>query len=131
MNKVEMKEAIRRAAVGEMREIEPGTVARTYRFAPEFPGFGGHFPDFPILPAVAQLLAALCLVEDWGVRPLRLLAVEHAKFLLQLRPQQEIVVQCREHRKDGRQLLDCRLWREEQLAASFSLVVADREAGSC
>lgn len=122
-----LAEAIRAAVLGEIRTVAPDTVEGEFRFPAGFPGFAGHFPGYPILPAVVQMLTALCLAEDWGGRPLRLLAVEHAKFMMPLGPQQKIVVQCRERRKADRRLLDARLCREEQLAASFTLVVVDRE----
>ncbi len=97
---------------------------RSYRFGAEFPGFAGHFPGYPIVPAIVQLQAALCLAEDWKGVPLRLATVENAKFFLQLRPGQEIVVECRESRRDGRPACEVRLRSGEELAASFILVLA-------
>ena len=119
--------AIRAGAVGEIRETGPGTVERSYRFPAEFPGFAGHFPGYPIVPAIVQLQAALCLAEDWLGAPLRLAAVENAKFLLQLRPQEEIMVECRERRRDGRLTCEARLRRGEEVAASFVLMLAAGE----
>lgn len=127
---IKMKDGIRAAAIEAIRAIKPDTVQRRFIFPSEFPGFAGHFPGFPILPAIVQVQTAFCLAEDWLGAPLRLLGVENAKFLLQLRPGEEINVECRERRRDGQLVCDGRLWRAEELAASFQLILAT-EPVSC
>lgn len=124
-----MAVAIRAAAQEEIRSTGPDTIERICRFPADFAGFAGHFPGFPIVPAVAQLQTAQCLVEDHLGRPLRLAAVVSAKFLLQLRPEEEIAVECRLRRPDGRLLADVRLRRGEALAAVFTLELAEGEEG--
>lgn len=92
MNK--LRQEIAAAAIGPLETVETGELCRWFRFEPSFTGFAGHFPGFPIVPAVVQLLAAQSLVEDFYGRPLRLQSVEHAKFVHQLRPDQEVRVRC-------------------------------------
>lgn len=93
MNK--MKKAIEAAATTPPETDEGETVARTFRFDKTFPGFAGHFPEYPIVPAIVQILAAQILVESCHGAPLRLSSVDSAKFLKQLTPGQEIRVTCR------------------------------------
>jgi len=59
----------------------------------DFPGFAGHFPNEPILPAVMQLLAVRLLVEAVAQTPLVVVAVERLKFKGMVRPGEEVVVQ--------------------------------------
>lgn len=120
---------IRAAADEEIRRVGPDTVERLYRFPADFSGFAGHFPGFPILPAVVQIQTAHALAEDHLQAPLRLAAVESAKFLLQLPPAVEIAVECRLRRREGRLLCDARLRRGGELAATFTLELAEGEAG--
>lgn len=121
---IKMTDGIRAAAIEAIRALNSDTVQRRYIFPAEFPGFAGHFPGFPILPAIVQVQTALCLAEDWLGAPLRLLGVENAKFLQQLRPGEEILVECRDRRRDGQLVYDGRLWRTGELAASFQLILA-------
>jgi 3-hydroxyacyl-[acyl-carrier-protein] dehydratase len=124
-----LREAIRRAAVAPARGTFPATVQRAYRFGADFPGFDGHFPAYPVLPAVVQIQTALQLAEEQMGRGLQLLAVESAKFLQQLRPDEEIVVSCRPRLKGETQVIDARLSRDGQPAAAFLLLVAARQEG--
>ena len=78
----------------------------------EFPGFAGHFPEAPVLPAVMQLLAVRLLAEalvDIGLAPFR---VERLKFKGMVSPTEVIRVRLG--------LKDC----ADGLGAEFSL---DRE----
>lgn len=118
-----LSKAIRGCALGPLRETGTETAERDHSFPAGFPGFEGHFPGFPILPGVAQIQAALCLAEDWRGAPLRLAAVESAKFLLQIRPEEPVTVLVREKRRGDRLSLDARLLRDGEVAASFTLAV--------
>jgi 3-hydroxyacyl-[acyl-carrier-protein] dehydratase len=121
----QLSEAIRASALSPFRGAGTDTVERDHLFGPDFPGFEGHFPGFPILPGVAQIQAAFCLAEDCRGTALRLAGVESAKFLIQIRPEERVTVQIREKRRGDRLLLDARLTREGELAASFTLSVEE------
>ena len=45
------------ALVGEAREVEPGAYAAEFRFAEDFIGFAGHFPENPVVPGIALIMA--------------------------------------------------------------------------
>ena len=124
MNKV--KRAIVSSAVDAMQVTEADTVTRYYCFSPDFIGFFGHFPGYPILPAFVQVLTALSLAEEKKGCSLKLATVENAKFLIPLRPYQEIAVQCRERLIGKKPGCEVCLMLVEELAASFQLTFVER-----
>ncbi len=85
-----LRRGIRASATGDIARTGPETVARRYRFAPDFIGFSGHFPGNPILPAIVQVCAVVSLAEEEEGKPLRLAAVRSAKFLSPIRPGEEV-----------------------------------------
>jgi 3-hydroxyacyl-[acyl-carrier-protein] dehydratase len=124
-----IRAAITAAAAAPAEYPEAGTIERRYCFAPDFPGFAGHFPGYAVLPAVVQLLAAVVLAEELAGGPLRMVAVDGAKFLRQLRPGDEITVRCREKRRDAAVVYEGSLSVPAGLAASFLLTLAAAEEG--
>jgi 3-hydroxyacyl-[acyl-carrier-protein] dehydratase len=115
MNRI--REAITQAALSPAR-INDDTCEQSFCFATDFPGFAGHFPDYPILPAVLQTLMAQMLAEQAAGRPLQFSALERAKFTHQIGPGDRIDVHLS--------------WREEDgtLRCSAELKVADKRAAS-
>lgn len=83
MNQV--REAILKSAVDNGR-YDPDGGERTFCFAEDFVGFSGHFPDYPVLPAILQVLTAQLVAEGVIGSPVRLVALERAKFLRRIRP---------------------------------------------
>ncbi len=122
-----LKSAIRSSASGPVRETEPGTFVRSYCFAPEFIGFSGHFPGYPILPAFIQVLTVLVMAEEVKGRPLKVLTLEKAKFQMEIFPGKEIIVLCRERIIKGKTRLEGTLTVDESPAASFLLTFAEEE----
>ena len=116
-----IRRAIRAATVSELIMIEPGVYQRRYALSSDFSGFQGHFPGYPLLPAFIQILMALILIEDQKKAPLELMELAKAKFLLEIRPNQEIVVQCAEHPHPTALSYEARLMIPKGLASSFKL----------
>jgi len=58
----------------------------------EFPGFAGHFPEAPVLPAVMQLLAVRLLAEALVDNRLAPVRVERLKFKGMVSPTEVILV---------------------------------------
>lgn len=119
MNKI--RQEINAAAIGPMLREPSGECSRCFSFAPQFTGFAGHFPGYPIVPAVVQLLVAQSLAEEFYGSPLRLRSVENAKFLHQLRPGQEVRVLCRSKDRPEGFCFDVQLSMGETRVASFVL----------
>ena len=84
-----LRSAIRESALGPVKETEKGTWVRSYCFAPDFIGFSGHFPGYPILPAFVQVLMVLTMAEEVKGRRLQVLTLERAKFQKEVFPGQE------------------------------------------
>jgi 3-hydroxyacyl-[acyl-carrier-protein] dehydratase len=116
-----MKEAVAAAALEPPQPQEDGSWSRRCRFAPDFPGFAGHFPGYAVLPAVVQILAAVVLAEAVTGRRLRLRQIDNAKFLIQLHPEGQITVRCREKAVAGRRVWEASLQVDAGTAAQFLL----------
>ena len=57
-----------------------------YQFDHDFPAFNGHFPEKPVLPAVAQLAAVRVIVEKAVGSELRPFACQRVKFVGVIEP---------------------------------------------
>jgi len=121
-----MRSDLLAAACSNLERRDDGSVSQDFRFNEDFIGFAGHFPGYPIVPAVAQLLAAQVVVEQCEAAPRKLREVSHAKFLQQLLPGQTFRVRCQE-KADKPHNFDAKIFLGEELAASFRLVFAARE----
>ena len=59
-------------------------------FPPEFIGFAGHFPGYPILPAIVQMLAAQVVIDCHLGRETDLVRLTRAKFMDTVLPDQRV-----------------------------------------
>jgi 3-hydroxyacyl-[acyl-carrier-protein] dehydratase len=125
MNKIQR--AIRDAAVSPMIVEEGIAATKRYRFSHDFIGFSGHFPGYPILPAFVQIMTACTLAEEFKGRALELATIEKAKFLLEIGPEQEILVRIRERTIGARPGCEARLLVKDAVAASFRMGFEEEE----
>ena len=102
-------------------KAKPDTVVKRYCFRPDFIGFSGHFPGYPILPALVQLQIGNILAEENEGRPLRISSVERAKFLLEIHPNQEVLAQCKMRLLRGKLAADVSIMLKNSLASSILL----------
>ena len=121
-----MRDGIARAALGPVERGGDGELSRQFRFPADFVGFAGHFPGFPLLPGIVQLLLAQCVVEDGTGRPQRLGEVNHAKFLEQVPPEATLTVRCRPRGAQADGWWSARLEIGGRTAATFQLQLAER-----
>ena len=122
-----LKQEINSSKVGEKSVTDADGAQQCYRFGPDFLGFAGHFPGYPILPAFVQLLTAQTLIEEYHGHPLELAMVEKAKFHLPLKPGQEVRVAFRRRKIGERPVYETRLGVDEGLASAFRLVFVEKE----
>lgn len=112
---------IRAAGTGPLTADPDGCLSRRYRFPAGFAGFDGHFPGAPILPAVVQIRVAVAMAAEHAGRPLRLQAIESAKFLSPVHPDEEILVRLRLCETDGKPMHDAVLTVDGRAASTFLL----------
>ena len=126
-----LRQAVGESAVESVHVGADGSVSRRYRFGPAFPGFAGHFPGRPILPAIVHVLAGVDTLDAWlGVRQ-RLVGIDNAKFTLPVGPDQTLVVQCRERDPGpGGRRYEVRLSTDGRPAALFVLETAAVSEGA-
>ncbi len=116
-----LQAAVQDAALGPAEQTADGFWRQTFRFAPEFCGFAGHFPGAPVLPAIVQVLLVEELARAMASGPVRLSRVVAAKFLIKLGPGREITVTARQHPNDRGSGLDAQVLCNEGVAAKLRL----------
>lgn len=121
----ELIDAVKRSALGPAQKTGPDTITGRYLFAEDFPGFSGHFPGYPILPAVVQLIAAQCLIEEHRGREIHPASVRNAKFLQEIRPGSEITIQCTDRGIEGTLGSRIEIYSEGKTAASFFMTFTE------
>ena len=129
MSTSDLTGAIRAAAIGEIERRADGSVRQRYVFNADFPGFSGHFPGRPILPAVLQIMAANQLVEAATEQRLLSAAIERAKFLQPIVPGAVVEITCR-RLPGAADLWEARIDSDSQAAASFYLTLRVPAAGA-
>lgn len=80
------------AHVAPAIQTAPDVWATDYHLSGDFPGFTGHFPGNPVLPALLQTAMVRLLIEDILGTPC-FLGVRNAKFSLPIRPDAVVTVQ--------------------------------------
>ncbi len=122
MNKI--LQGIAAASQGTVTSDEAGTLEGRYCFTESFAGFAGHFPGHPILPAIVEIMVVVSLVGEHMRCRQRLVAVEDAKFLNPVSPDQELLVCCRPRTVKGKLLYDAKLTVGDTTTASMLIELA-------
>ena len=90
-----MRQALQNTAQGELITDNSDSGFRKFCPATDFIGFDGHFPDYPILPAMLQILLGIIVSEELYGQKLALQKLDKAKFMAQIQPEQSITVSCK------------------------------------
>lgn len=122
-----MRAAIKESAITPA-QISEMTGVQSFCFNQDFIGFSGHFPEYPILPAVLQVLLAQLLAEEIIGFPLSVVSLSRAKFLQQLRPGDQIEVHLTCLKKDEIWHCASELQVSGHCAASFVLKLGNQPA---
>jgi 3-hydroxyacyl-[acyl-carrier-protein] dehydratase len=99
-----------------------------YRFPARLSVFGGHFPGRPIVPAVYLIETAHLLCERALGRPLRLEAIDQAKFTARVEPEAVIETEVTLSDEGGGWLCRARVESGGGQAARFRLRLASEQA---
>lgn len=122
----QMREALLQAATGPALLVE-NSCRQEFCFAENFVGFGGHFPGYPILPAMLQVLLGQLLAETLLGKRLQLVTLDRAKFMQQLRPGDTITVSLTLTEQNDQLRCSTELRSAETVAARFVLLLKDGE----
>ena len=90
-----IRREIDKTAISEFSRTAPDTGSQTFRPPADFSGFSGHFPGFPIMPAMLQVLLGVIVVEKLCRNGLHIKRVDKAKFMAQIKPGDTLTVNCR------------------------------------
>ena len=118
-----LKAEIAQCAGAELKIIGPQKVSRQYCFPPSFIGFSGHFPGYPVLPAFAEVMTAVAVIEEWKGRPCELSSLQRGKFRIEVRPGQVINVECREYGPGDDPAFEVNIDTADGVAASFTMKI--------
>lgn len=84
--------------------------------------FDGHFPDWPVLPGVAQLGMVYELVRQALGGPVRVAGVSRVRFKQRIAPDDRLVVEAKSRRDGDR--YDFRITRGEDVVCTGTMTVA-------
>jgi len=86
---------IEKTALTDINLSGPNSGTQEFRPTADFIGFNGHFPDYPILPAMLQVLFGVLVSEKILGEKLILKKLDKAKFMAQIKPDEKIAVTCK------------------------------------
>lgn len=95
-------------------------------FPPDFPGFTGHFPNEPVLPAVLQLMVVRLLAEKALKMELIAGEVQRVKFSGVIRPEEKVVFSIKMTEKTKQWVADFSIRRHDQSAAAGTVIFRSR-----
>jgi 3-hydroxyacyl-[acyl-carrier-protein] dehydratase len=90
-----IRDEIEKTALADIKMSGPDSGSQKFCPAADFIGFNGHFPDYPILPAMLQVLFGVLVSEKIMRKKLILKKLDKAKFMLQIKPEEMISVTCK------------------------------------
>ena len=117
-----IRNALRAAASPLGHSAEAGVRQRQYVFDADSAVFAGHFPEYPVLPGVVQILMAQMTLEEALGEPLSLAAIPRARFTAPLEPGAVVELEVRQGRRPG--LWECSLHCAGRLASSFTIATS-------
>ena len=110
-------------------EVEASWVANddgaaVFRFRPDLEVFAGHFPNHALVPGVYLIEAVRVTAERELDRPLRLAAVDNARFTAEVLPDVEVRCTVRLTEGEGSWTCDAKLEAGGESAARIRLTLA-------
>lgn len=115
---------IRAALERSFEKDENGFKARLC-FDNDFVGFGGHFPDNPVLPGIVLIQSLVLMCEKCVGETCRIKCIREAKFTEPVLPNQSVTVvsPAPEKTDRGETLMKGVFYKEEKPAAKIALLL--------
>ena len=120
---ITMRQALQNTAQEKLVTSEQDSGFQSFCPAADFIGFDGHFPGYPVLPAMLQVLLGIIVSEELYGQKLTLQKLVKAKFMAQIRPEQTITVSCKITRPNVGEPL-------QTIKARISIATAEQKAAS-
>lgn len=114
---------VSRCLAGAVAVTEIGDCTAVFRFPEAFIGFAGHFPQNPVLPGIAQILAAQITAAGVG-NTARLVQVKRCKFLRPVLPDETMVVQISLAQQESLHMAKAQLFANGEPCATMSLLLS-------
>ena len=90
-------------------------------FSADFPAFKGHFPEQPVLPAIAQLAAVRFLAAKHLGKQLLPTSVDRAKFKTMIGPEEQVTITIRLDQLDNDVTISFSITTDKGKAASGAI----------
>jgi 3-hydroxyacyl-[acyl-carrier-protein] dehydratase len=116
-----IREEINQTAVGEFVKSSPESGSQNFHPTAGFVGFAGHFPDYPIMPAMLQILFGIIVAEKVLDTVLVMKKLDRAKFMVQIKPDEIITVSCRISRPAD---------HESEIQAKSTIMAAEKKVAT-
>jgi len=113
--------AVRKAMLGKPKQIQQDTRRAAFFFPETFVGFNGHFPNNPMLPGIAQIIAATLTVHPEGSSRMR--QIRRAKFVSIIRPKETMTVEARYCEVEDGTLVTAECSTDNGVCAQLKLVL--------
>jgi 3-hydroxyacyl-[acyl-carrier-protein] dehydratase len=113
--------AVREAMLGTPEQIRQDTRRAAFFFPEAFVGFDGHFPNNPMLPGIAQIIAAALAVHPEGSSRIR--QIRRAKFVSIVRPGETMTVEARYCEVEDGTLVTAECSTDNGVCAQLKLVL--------
>ena len=113
--------AVREAMQGKPEQIQPGVNKAEFVFSETFAGFAGHFSNNPILPGIAQIIAAALTAHPDG--PSHIRQIRGSKFVSLVRPGEIMTVEARFSEAEGNTLVNAECYTNNGVCAKIKLVL--------
>ncbi len=89
-----IRRKISKTAISKFSQTAPDSGSQTFQPTTDFAGFSGHFPGYPIMPAMLQVLFGVVVAEELYNGSLVLKKLDKAKFMVPIKPNDTLTIIC-------------------------------------
>ncbi len=118
-----IRDEIAKTAATTLKSNAPDTGSQDFYLSADFIGFHGHFPGYPLLPAMLQALFGVMVSEKITGEKLILKKLAKAKFTTQIKPEDTISVSSKIIKNPGEPA-------EITIKAQVVITVAEKKAAT-